>query len=213
MGLLQSRSLQTGGDNTQKIHAETALPPCSILPTRHMLPAPMWLVMLRKPREQLHQGLQGQLLRACKENHTKCKENCLYGLRCSYSNFPGQKAAPTSYLPVCLHNRSRKYACQLPAIHGKGIQQRNVIRLHFNSLGKNNQQFRIIHWGVTFSLTKKHNKKKNQQEKIHVWVLWEGECVFVLKRVILYVQLGKKENVQKYETQDLSIACTSQTVK
>lgn len=32
-GILQSRSLQKGRDNTLKIHAETTLPPCSILPT------------------------------------------------------------------------------------------------------------------------------------------------------------------------------------
>jgi len=43
-------------------------------------------------------------------------------------------------LPVCLHNWSRKDACQLPAVYGKGIQQWNIVCLHFHPLGEKNQQ-------------------------------------------------------------------------
>jgi len=46
--------------------------------------------------------------------------------------------------------------------------------------------------------------KKKNQEKTHVWVFWDGEWVFALKWVILYVELRKMENIQNHETQDQS---------
>lgn len=67
-----------------------------------------------------------------KKIYANCAENCLW---CTVAE---KQCSPS--LPVCLHNRSRKDARQLPAVHGKGIQQWNIICLHFHSLGEKNQQ-------------------------------------------------------------------------
>lgn len=170
----------------------------------HVLPAPRGLWCSEKPANSCSRVCKGSY-RACARKPMLTPQR-IASTDCggSYGDFPpGQKAVPVPSLPVCLHNRSRKHARQLPAVHGKGIQQRHIICLHFNSLGKKNQQL-ASSLGVWHSVRHKKKNKIQTQEKIRVWVFWEGERVFVLKWVILYVRLGRKENVWKHETQDQS---------
>lgn len=133
------------------------MPPCSLSAHQTCASCHMWLVMLGKPREQLQQALQG--------NPHRLHRELLVQTVVLVQQLPWPKGSTHPSLPVCLHNGSRKHARQLPAVHGKGIQQRNVICLHFNSLGKEKQQ-------LTSSLGVRHSARhqRKTQEKIHVWV-------------------------------------------
>lgn len=184
-GTLESRGLQGGRDNTEKIDAKTTLPPpCSILPTNHVLPAAC--DALRTQRS----AAAG----ARKEIHAGGMDNRLWGLWCPYSYFPGRKAAAAPSLPVGLHNGSGKDARQLPAVQGKGVQQRNIISLHFSSLGKEkNPTVSIITWSVTFGLSQT-NKKHHKKNPMRGGFLG-GRMGFCSEGGHLCVQLGRKENV------------------
>lgn len=172
-GTLESRSLQRGRDNTQKIHAETTLPPpCSILPANHVLPA---ACDAQRTQRAAAAGTEGN-------PHWGHRES-LVGTVVPLQLLPRPKGSGCP-LPTCWSSQweweGRTSAASRTG-QGSSAAERNRSALQLPREEKNQQLASSC--GVWHSVW--HKQTKNTTKKSpSVGFFWEGEWVFVLKGVI-----------------------------